>query len=252
MKKALIFDLEGTLVSSGIPLPCSVELIDYMNNSNIPYCIITNTISKTVDEMEQNAKNSGLNVFKGSIINPLLVLNNFLEENSVKTYYFVGPDYLKKLLVKKSADFEKTPEYVIFCDFEHIECNYELFNTIFQYIQNGAKIVTTSYSNYYSSRNEQRMDTGIFVKMYELVTNEKAVILGKPSSAIYKLALNKLKMEPQNTITVGDDVLTDVSGGKEMGIKTVLVKTGKYKEGDEKILEPDAVINNLEEIRKMI
>ncbi|GHU25837.1 haloacid dehalogenase [Spirochaetia bacterium] len=232
-------------------MPGSIELVDYMNKNNMPYCIITNTISRTVDQMEQKIKDSGLNILKDSIINPMLVLNNFIKENGIKTYYFIGPDYLKELLVK-SNDFEKEPEYVVFCDFEHIDCDYELLNKIFQYIKNGSKIITTSYSNYYISKNEYRMDTGIFVKMYELLTNKKVVIIGKPSNMIYKMALNKLKMEPKDIITIGDDGLTDISGGKEIGIKTILVKTGKYKEGDEKTFKPDNVINSLEEISKII
>jgi HAD superfamily hydrolase (TIGR01450 family) len=251
MNKALILDLEGTLVSSGTPLPGSIELVDYMNKNNIPYCIITNTVSKTVDQMEQNIKDNGLNISKRCIINPMVVLNWFIKENGIKTYYFIGPDYLKELLIKSNV-FEKTPEYVIFCDFEHINCNFELLNKMFQYIKNGSKIITTSYSNYYISKNEYKMDTGIFVKMYETLVGEKSIIMGKPSNMIYKIALDKLKMEPKDVITVGDDVLTDISGGKEMGIKTILIKTGKYKEGDEKTVEPDNVIRNLEEIKQIM
>ena len=78
------------------------------------------------------------------------------------------------------------------------------------------------------------MDTGIFVKMYEILANEKAILIGKPSQIIYKMALKKLGIEKNNIITIGDDELTDIDGGKEMGIETILVKTGKYKDGDEK------------------
>jgi HAD superfamily hydrolase (TIGR01458 family) len=251
MDKAFIIDLEGTLVSSGTPLPGSIAFINILNTNSIPYCIITNTVSKTAGQIEENLRNNGLDVLQGRLINPITVLNHFITENDIQSYYFVGPEYLKKL-IRKSIDFIKTPEYIIFCDFENIDCNYEVLNKIFRYIKNGSKMMTTSYSNYYISKNEYKMDTGVFVKMYETLSDEKAVIMGKPSPMIYKMALNKLKIKPNNAIAIGDDVLTDIAGAKGLGIETILVKTGKYIEGDEKKLKPDKVINNLEEITELL
>jgi len=201
--------------------------------------------------MEEILRNNGLYILQGHIINPITVLDFFLKENNIKSYYFIGNENLKKL-IRESDIFEKIPEYVIFCDFENIDCNYDELNKIFQYIKGGSKIITTSYSNYYISKNEYKMDTGIFVKMYETLTNEKAEIIGKPSPMIYKKALNILKVKPNDIITIGDDVLTDIEGAKEIGMETILVKTGKYKEGDEEKYKPSKVVNNLEEIIKII
>jgi HAD superfamily hydrolase (TIGR01458 family) len=247
MDKAFIIDLEGTLVSGGTPLPGSTALINILNSNNVPYCVITNTVSKTVEQMEENLRNNGVNILQGRLINPITVLNYFIMENDITSYYFVGPESLKKLITKSNI-FEKIPEYIIFCDFENIDCNYEALNKIFQYIKDGSKMIATSYSDYYISKNEYKMDTGIFVKMYETLSNKKAVIMGKPSPMIYKMALNKLKIKPNDAIAIGDDILTDMAGGKEFGIKTILVKTGKYIEGDENKIKPDKVINNLKEI----
>ncbi|GHU59860.1 haloacid dehalogenase [Spirochaetia bacterium] len=248
MKKALIIDLEGTLVSSGIALSGSIDFINYIQENNIPYYIITNTISKTIEQMENSLNSIGFNVNKEYIINPIMVLNYFIKQNNVKTYYFIGPDYLKDLIIE-SNDFD-IPEYVIFCDFERIDCNYTFLNKIFQYIKNGSKIITTSYSNYYISNKEYKLDIGIFVKMYEELSKEKAIILGKPSNMIYKMVMDKIKMNAEEIITIGDDGLTDIMGGKEVGIETTLVKTGKYKTGDENIYKPDNIIENIKDAIK--
>jgi HAD superfamily hydrolase (TIGR01458 family) len=251
MNNAFIIDLEGTLISNGIPLLGSVDLINILNINDIPYCLITNTVSKTVEQIEENLKNIGLNVLQGHILNPMTVLDYFIKENGIKSYYFVGPEYLKNL-IKESVVFERIPDIIIFCDFENIDFNYSILNKIFQYIRGGSRIITTSYSDYYISKNEYKMDTGIFVKMYETLTNEKAEIMGKPSPMIYKMALNILKVKSTNVITIGDDVLTDIEGGKKLGMETILVKTGKYKEGDEEKYKPNKIIQNLAEIIKII
>jgi HAD superfamily hydrolase (TIGR01458 family) len=245
MKKALIIDLEGTLINSGVALPGSIEFMQFIHDNNVPFNIITNTVSKTTEQMAENLNNLGFTISKEKIINPIIGLNNFIKENNIKSYYFIGPDYLKHL-INKTNNYD-IPEYTIFCDFEHIECNYTLFNKVFQYIKDGSKMVATSYSNYYISKKEYKMDTGIFVKMYETLCNERAIIMGKPSKMIYKLAMNELHIDPKEIMTIGDDVLTDIIGGKELGIETTLVKTGKYKEEDENINKPDNIINNIRE-----
>jgi HAD superfamily hydrolase (TIGR01458 family) len=248
MKKALIIDLEGTIIGSGMALPGSIEFIKYIQEKHIPYRIITNTVSKTIGQLEENINEIGFDINKENIINPIVVLNKFLKENSVRAYYFVGPDYLKDTIAVE--DNGNKPEYIIFCDFERIGCDYILLNKLFQNIKDGSKIITTSYSNYYLSKKEYKLDTGAFVKMYEQITNERAVIMGKPSSIIYKIATDDLKIKPEEIMAIGDDVLTDISGGKELGIETMLVKTGKYKNGDENIGRPDNVIGDIREAIK--
>ena len=154
-------------------------------------------------------------------------------------------------ILKKTLEYN-IPEYIIFCDFENIVLDYELLNKLFQYINNGAKIITTSYSDYYISNNEYKMDTGIFVKMYEILTNKNAIIIGKPSQIIYSITLKRMGIEASNVISIGDDGLTDIIGGNEIGMETVMVKTGKYKNGDEEKYKPKKVINNIMEIIREI
>jgi len=250
MEKGLIIDIEGTLLSSGKPLSGAIEFINYLNKQNINYHLVTNTVSKTVEMWELILNEIGLKINKNKIIYPLLVLNDYLNVNNIKTYYFLGPENMEKIL-KKTLEYN-IPEYIVFCDFENIVLDYELFNKLFQYINNGAKIITTSYSDYYISNNEYKMDTGIFVKMYEILTNKKAIIIGKPSQIIYSIALKRMGMEANNVISIGDDGLTDIIGGNEIGMETVMVKTGKYKNGDEEKYKPKKVINNIMEIIREI
>ena len=58
-------------------------------------------------------------------------------------------------------------------------------------------------------------------------------MLGKPSLAYFDAALEALDAEPALTWMVGDDSETDVAGAQACGLKTILVRTGKFR--------PDAV-----------
>ncbi|HDL19574.1 MAG TPA: YqeG family HAD IIIA-type phosphatase [Bacteroidetes bacterium] len=45
----------------------------------------------------------------------------------------------------------------------------------------------------------------------------------KPAAAAFQTALDYLQTEPQKTLMVGDRILTDITGGKNAGLKTVLI-----------------------------
>jgi len=80
---------------------------------------------------------------------------------------------------------------------------------------------------------------GPFVSALEMAAGVEAVVMGKPSKEFFDSALFG-DVPPSETVVVGDDVLTDVVGGiKNANIGYgVLVRTGKYRPGDE-----DALVN---------
>jgi len=56
-----------------------------------------------------------------------------------------------------------------------------------------------------------------------LVTSEEAGA-DKPLPQIFRLALQKMRLKPEQTVVVGDDPTRDGLGGEAVGIKTFLVK----------------------------
>jgi len=70
----------------------------------------------------------------------------------------------------------------------------------------------------------------------------------KPNPRIYLTALNKLGVKPNQALTVGDDLATDVLPPKKLGMKAVwLCRSGKPKQG-----QADYVISSLTELLDLI
>ncbi|UNK20573.1 HAD-IA family hydrolase [Paenibacillus sp. N3/727] len=180
------------------------------------------------------------------IINPISVLDEYLNTHHIHTFFFVGPDTFQSQMKTRTSSYE-TPEAVILCDFEYIETDYKLLNRIYHYLIQGSVLITTSYSEYYLSDGVRKLDTGSFTRMFEQVSRQKAAVLGKPSRTIYETAVKQLGCLPSEIISVGDDILTDVPGAKEAGLKPVLVRTGKYRPEDELGSDDCVVVNDLYE-----
>lgn len=68
----------------------------------------------------------------------------------------------------------------------------------------------------------------------------------KPHTGLFRLALERLSLEPGETLYIGDRLREDVAGAKAAGLKAVL----KFKSGRDYSyqIQPDAVIHHLREL----
>ena len=60
-------------------------------------------------------------------------------------------------------------------------------------------------------------------------------MLGKPSPAYFEAALEALDTDPERAWMVGDDIEADIRGAQALGMRAVLVRTGKFR--------PDVVLH---------
>ncbi|TCK92666.1 HAD superfamily hydrolase (TIGR01458 family) [Natranaerovirga hydrolytica] len=246
-KIGVILDLEGTLISNGEALLGSIKLLEYLMEKNIPFRIITNTVSKSCKELSFAFHNVGIDIPEIYFINPIVTVKGFLSKNHIESFWFVGSNDTKSQL-GIDGKYKEIPEYIILCDFENVDCNYELLNRIFSYIHKGSKLLTMSQSKYYLSKSGPKLDTGAFCSMFENITGINSILFGKPSDKIYQEAISQMNIESSKIIAIGDDVLTDIKGGNKMSAYSILVKSGKYKKDDETKIKPNKVVENLLEI----
>ena len=61
-------------------------------------------------------------------------------------------------------------------------------------------------------------------KYLDFIVSSEEAGRDKPHQNIFRLALQKLKMRPNDVILIGDDYNKDLAGGEQMGIKTILIK----------------------------
>ena len=75
----------------------------------------------------------------------------------------------------------------------------------------------------------------------------QANVLGKPSPDFFRHALKSLGCEPGEAVMVGDDVEADICGAMAVGMRALLVRTGKYVAGAEALVDtpPTAVMDDI-------
>lgn len=86
--------------------------------------------------------------------------------------------------------------------------------------------------------------------LFEVTIVSAAVNKRKPHPEIFLYALEKLKLEPAETVFVGDTVDADIIGPKQVGMKTIYIERRPQKELESN--KPDQIIRTLKELPNAI
>ncbi|EIM24153.1 HAD-like protein [Wallemia mellicola] len=233
--KGILIDISGTLVTSNGVARSTINAINKLKLKGIPFRICSNAskeshnkvisdLSTKLDGIDLNpnhvitAISSSKSYVTHSNLNPLLLLSNSAKDD-FKDYSSDKTDY-DSVLIGLSAE----------------SLNYPNLNNAFRILnQPGSQLIATHASKYFADKDNQlSLGPGGFVKALEYVTDKKAIICGKPSDEFFISCLKSLNLREsdwKDVAIIGDDALSDL--GTSLPLRKVLVRTGKYRRGDE-------------------
>ena len=117
----------------------------------------------------------------------------------------------------------------------------------FAELELGAELYCLHRNRWWQTKHGPQFDAGAYVVGLEYAAGVEAVTLGKPSSSYFAAACKALDADPQMTWMVGDDLESDVAGAQGIGMKTVLVRTGKFRPDtvERARTQPDGIVSSL-------
>ena len=120
----------------------------------------------------------------------------------------------------------------------------------FAEIQMGAELYCLHKNRWWQTSRGPLLDAGAFVAGLEYATGVEARVLGKPSPAYFAAALDALGAEPELTWFVGDDAESDIRPAQLFGMRTALVRTGKFRPDTLESLDvtPDVVLSSIADL----
>ena len=120
----------------------------------------------------------------------------------------------------------------------------------FDEIQMGASLYCLHKNKWWQTSRGPMLDSGAFVAGLEYATGVEATVLGKPSPAYFAAALDALGAEPALTWLVGDDAESDIRSAQLFGMRTALVRTGKFRPEtlEDSALVPEIVLSSVAQL----
>jgi HAD superfamily hydrolase (TIGR01458 family) len=117
----------------------------------------------------------------------------------------------------------------------------------FAELELGAQLYCLHRNRWWQTKRGPLLDGGAFVAGLEYAADVEAVVLGKPSAAYFEAACAALDADPGRAWMVGDDLESDIAGAQAIGMRSVLVRTGKFRpdEVEASRVRPDGIVSSI-------
>ncbi|MFQ5546308.1 MAG: TIGR01458 family HAD-type hydrolase, partial [Acidiferrobacterales bacterium] len=224
----ILLDLAGVLYVGDTPLPGAREAIERLHHARLPTRYLTNTTRSTRRAILNRLSRMGLSIPPYSIYTAPLAARRYVESHGLRPYLLIHPN-----LKAEFAEFGEGPYNAVLVGDGGNAFTYERLNYAFRLLLEGAPLLAMGNNRYFKERDGFSLDVGPFVTALEYAAGVRAKILGKPAPDFFQAAVADLGCKADEVMMVGDDVAADVIGAVSAGLQGLLVKTGKYRPGDE-------------------
>ncbi|XP_034945128.1 haloacid dehalogenase-like hydrolase domain-containing protein 2 [Chelonus insularis] len=231
--KAVLIDLSGTIHIENNIIPGAIEALKKLRTSNVKIKFVTNTSKESKNYLHNRLIKLGFDIKKEEIFSSLAAARELIISKQLNPHLLINEKAMEDFedLIK----VEENPTAVVI-GLAPNKFNYNELNNAFRLLKQGASLIAVHDGRYYERSDGLALGPGGFIKGLEYAADVKADVVGKPTEKFFKAALGDI--DPSEAIMIGDDVRGDVEGAQAVGIKGILVQTGKYRPNDEALISP--------------
>ncbi|MDP9185583.1 MAG: TIGR01458 family HAD-type hydrolase [Actinomycetota bacterium] len=245
----LLLDIDGVLSISWEPIAGSIEAMETFRREGIPVCLITNTTTHTRAALAETLRAAGFDVRPESIVTAVTATAEYLRSTHPGAQVFVlsDGDARADLDGVSLVDAPDAADVIVLGGASE-GFTYAAVNGSFRRLMDGASLVAMHRNLFWKTADGFELDGGAYVIGLEAAVGVTAVVCGKPASAYFDAALHVLGITADRAAMVGDDIVNDVEGARAAGLTGILVRTGKYREGDLERGTADVVVDALADV----
>ncbi|XP_067130243.1 haloacid dehalogenase-like hydrolase domain-containing protein 2 [Centruroides vittatus] len=231
--KAVLIDLNGTLHIENTAVPGAVDALNRLRESNVNIRFVTNTTKESKRLLWERLVGLGFSLKPEEMFSSLIAAKELIVSRQLRPMLF-----LEKIAMEDFNDIETENPNAVVIGLAPSTFHYENLNKAFRLLLNGAHFIGIHKGRYYKLKDGLALGPGPFISGLEYATSKTAEIVGKPETLFFHQALSSINCKPEEAVMIGDDVRDDVEGAQRAGITGMLVKTGKYRPGDEETISP--------------
>ncbi len=271
--KAVLLDLDGVLYDGERPIPQAAPAVAWLRAQAIPHLFVTNTTSRPRAALVAKLAALGIPADVERVATPAVAAARWLRERLARvcatsradtTHSSAAPAAVALFVPAATrAEFAGLPVlddaaesgagFVVVGDLGD-EWDFARLNRAFRLLISNAQaqLIALGMTRYWRAKDGLRLDVAPFVTALEHATGRAPIVLGKPAAEFYRSALAQLRVpvaeaaDVARIAMVGDDVLVDVAAAQQVGMREILVRTGKFEPADlQRGVAPDAVLDSI-------
>lgn len=232
----ICLDVDGTLTEGvgGPALDGAAAAVERLR-SQVAVRLVTNTTSRPHAELAGLLREHGLLDDPAELITPARTARRVLQARG----HAAGLLLLEDTAREDFRWFREDPEGpAVLLGTEGHALQVADLQPAFRALLGGAHLYALQTNRFYRRGGELLTDVGPVAAFLEHASGRAPENLGKPSPLVFQALADEVGIDLDRVLMVGDDAEFDASGAVGLGMGGILVRTGKYRHGDEETVRP--------------
>jgi NagD protein len=232
MPKSYLIDMDGVLVFGSQPIPGANEFLRRLRAAGAGFLVLTNNSLYTPRDLSVRLQRIGLDLPSDAIFTSAMATAQFLQQQHPGgSAYVIGESGLTTALHDAGYIItDQSPEYVVLG--ETTAYSFERITQAMRFVAAGARFIATNRDVAGPGEGGLVPACGAVAALIAAATGVQPYFIGKPNPLMIRNALRTLGAHSESSVMVGDRMDTDIIGGIESGLETILVLTGVTRAED--------------------
>ena len=235
--KAIFFDLSGVLYDGSQHIDGAVDTVAEARRRGLTLRFVTNTASKGAAKILDDLYRMGFDIPAGELYTAPIAARDYVKAKGLRPYCLIH----RALINDFAALDQSNPNCVILGDARD-DLHYQSMNRAFGLCMEGAPLIAIGMNKYFKDDGGLKLDAGAFAQAIGWAAGIEPIVMGKPNADFFQQVVQSTSHSASECLMIGDDVCADVQGAIDAGLCALLVRTGKFRAGDEQTLPESAGI----------
>lgn len=225
--RAAVLDMDGVLWRGDAVLPGVADFFAFCQRQGIAYAFATNNSTKTVDMYVDRLTSLGIPTHPQQVITSAVATSDYIARHypaETPVYVIGGPGIREGLAAHGFREDPARAELVIVG--MDMAVTYDKLKVAALRIRAGATFIGTNGDRTFPLPEGLAPGNGSILAAIQTATDTAPVLIGKPETAMFEVALRRMGVRAEEMLMVGDRLETDILGAQRAGLRTALVLTG--------------------------
>ena len=250
---SILFDLDGVFYQGDRVIAGAAAVVDWVRDNAIPHLFVTNTTSRPRSALVEKLAGFGIDTTPEQIFTPAVAAVHWLEQHcsGQKVALFIPQATQSDFKQISLTDSEDDVVCAVVVGDLGEQWDFKTLNRAFRLLmqENRPQLLALGMTRYWQAADGLRLDVAPFVMALSHTSGTEPQVLGKPARLFYQSALDLLGVSAEQTVMIGDDIVSDIGGAQKAGLRGLLVRTGKFRPQDlQGEIVPDGVLDSVRDL----
>lgn len=225
--QGLILDMDGVLWRDNQPIGDLPEIFAQIDRRGWRVVLATNNATRSIAQYLDKLHGFGVNLRPEQVINSAQAAAHYLGQQHPQggPVYLIGEDGLTQALREKGFYHSDCDPLAVVVGMDR-QFTYKKMTDGTRLIRAGVPFIGTNPDRTFPTPEGLVPGTGSILAAIEAASYTEPVIVGKPAPEMYRVALERMGIEPSQCLVVGDRLETDIAGAQQIGCPAGLVLSG--------------------------